>query len=236
MGKLLSFFLVTILASCASSGPDYRALAAKVVPSNVELIGDFTNPWTGEVIKDRVYCSGFAIDPVTVVTAGHCVAVPQSELQITQFDGKIKIRTYSGKVGLAAILVSTFIEKQEGDGKDSRDTAVLLVEGLDLVPAALGDSDTIQQGQLVAVVGNTLGELVYTFNVTMVTHAKRFFPEGEFFQVGPGSAGGNSGGPVFNMQGEVIGMLTRGADGVAGLVVPLKRVFAEWDDAVQQKK
>jgi len=227
MKKILSALAITALAAC-STIPDYRALAAHTVPSNVELIGDFTNPYTGEEVKNRTFCSGVQLTQTDILTAGHCVNSAD-----VRFDKKIKIRLANGKVYLATVVKSVMVDGDNIGALKARDSALLRIDVPELPnPAVIGDSTALKQGDMVAIVGNTLGELVDNFVVTYIGHTNRKLDCcGVFIQTGPGAAGGNSGGGVYNMKGELIGLLTRGADGVASLVVPIERVMMELEEA-----
>jgi serine protease Do len=95
--------------------------------------------------------------------------------------------------------------------------------------AQLGDSDTVQVGQQVMVVGAPYG-LSYSMSVGWISARWppntifRDMPLAEFLQTTATINTGNSGGPVFNMQGEVIGIVSQnisksgGSEGLGFLV------------------
>jgi S1-C subfamily serine protease len=233
--KLLLAVVAVALTAC-STIPNYRSLASKVVPTNVELIGDFYNLWTGETRPDAAYCSGVVVSPTRVITAAHCTEAAKTipvQQGVAIFDGKIKLRLGNGKVVLAKILVSNF--KEEG-GVLARDVALLEVEegGLGKV-ADLGDSDSVAVGDQVAIVGNTFGELKHSFTIGVVSYIHRQLPVGNFFQTDALSGGGNSGGPVFDMNGKVVGILTRGGGGVS-LFIPINEVVTQLAEALRNGK
>jgi S1-C subfamily serine protease len=80
--------------------------------------------------------------------------------------------------------------------------------------AKLGDSDKVQVGDEVFVVGAPYG-LSHTLTVGHVSARHKpntvsgGFEVGEFFQTDAAINQGNSGGPIFNMDGEVIGIASR---------------------------
>ena len=100
----------------------------------------------------------------------------------------------------------------------SEPAADLSLLQLDRVPktatvAPLGDSDKVRVGQQVAVVGAPYG-LSYSLSVGWIS-AKwprntvyRSMPLAEFFQTNATINTGNSGGPMFNMAGEVVGIVS----------------------------
>ena len=105
------------------------------------------------------------------------------------------------------------------------DVAVLKVDASGLSPVVLGDSDAISVGDLVYAVGNPLGELDFSMSTGHVSALDRAITSDEsgvainMFQIDAAVNSGNSGGPVYNAAGEVVGIVTAkyAADGVEGL-------------------
>jgi serine protease Do len=205
MKRVLLALAALALSACVTiqTGPDYSELADKVVPSNVVLLADITNPWTGVTRTDVEYCSGVQISVRQVLTAGHCVAVPEG-----RFNGKVKIRLADGRVFLATVVKSVLKESEEIGG--ARDAAMLQVDEDLPHPATLGSSKDLKRGQAIAIVGNPYGMLVDSFTVGHISHLDRILVGFRFIQSTAAAAGGNSGGGVFNMKGELIGLLTHG--------------------------
>jgi serine protease Do len=120
---------------------------------------------------------------------------------------------------------------------ESEPAADLSLLKLDHVPsgarvAPLGDSDKVRVGDQVVVVGAPYG-LSYSLSVGYIS-AKwppntvyRAMPKAEFFQTTATINTGNSGGPMFNMAGEVVGIVSHnisksgGSEGL-GFVVTIK--------------
>ena len=111
-----------------------------------------------------------------------------------------------------------------GVDKDN-DIAVLKIDAEGLVAAELGDSDSVTVGQVVYAVGNPLGELNYTMTTGIVSATDRAITTEadsvpiNMFQMDAAVNSGNSGGPVYNSAGQVIGVVTAktSATGVEGL-------------------
>jgi serine protease Do len=101
-----------------------------------------------------------------------------------------------------------------------RDIALLRVPLAELPAAPLGDSDQLRVGELVIAVGNPLG---FTGALTTgVVHAIGCLPAVgpmKWIQADVRLAPGNSGGPLADARGRVVGVNTMIAQGV-GLAVP----------------
>ena len=91
------------------------------------------------------------------------------------------------------------------------DIALIKISATGLNPAIIANSDYINVGQTVYAVGNPLGDLVYTMTDGIVSARNREVTvEGKTintFQFSAAVNSGNSGGPVYNTNGEVIGIV-----------------------------
>ena len=83
--------------------------------------------------------------------------------------------------------------------------AILQVSSPGIVPLPIGDSESVTVGNQIYVVGNPLGVLEGTFSDGIIS-AIREADGVNLFQVTAPISEGNSGGPVLNAQGEVIGV------------------------------
>lgn len=92
------------------------------------------------------------------------------------------------------------------------DLAVLKIDATGLPYVKLGSSDAIVVGDQVLAIGNPLGELTSTLTVGYVSAKDRMVnTDGtslNMLQTDAAINSGNSGGPLFNMNGEVIGITT----------------------------
>ncbi len=95
------------------------------------------------------------------------------------------------------------------------DVALLKIDGDEDFPTvSIGDSDNIQVGQQVCAIGNPLGELTNTLTVGYVSALDREISESStgttinMFQTDCAINSGNSGGPIFDMNGNVVGITT----------------------------
>lgn len=109
----------------------------------------------------------------------------------------------------------------------SRDLALLRAPDLDAPPAPLGDSSRLQPGAPIVAVGNPLGFVgaVSTGVVHSVGSIARFGGR-EWIQADVRLAPGNSGGPLADWQGYVIGINTMIVQGGLALAIPSRAVQA----------
>ena len=136
--------------------------------------------------------SGFIIDPSGIVITNNHVIEGANEVTVILTDGR-KL-------------------KAEVVGKDSKvDVAVLKVKSdKPLKAVKFGDSDKMRVGDAVMAVGNPFG-LGGTVTAGIVSARNRNIDSGpydDYIQTDASINKGNSGGPLFNMEGEVIGINT----------------------------
>lgn len=104
-------------------------------------------------------------------------------------------------------------------GKDPiEDLAVLKIEGEGEFPVlSIGDSDKLQIGQTVIAIGNALGEFQNTVSVGVISGLSRTIEASgggfseilrDIIQTDAAINKGNSGGPLLNLKGEVVGINT----------------------------
>ena len=100
------------------------------------------------------------------------------------------------------------------------DVAVLKADASGLPTATLGSSSEVAVGDMVAAIGNSLGTLGFTQTVGFVSGINREVTSSNtvlnMIQTDAAINAGNSGGPLFNMQGEVIGITTAKYSGTTG--------------------
>ena len=128
---------------------------------------------------------------------------------------------------------------------NANDVALLKIEAENLPAVALGDSDTLTVGDQVVAIGNPLGELTSTLTVGYVSAKERDVNTSGFainmIQTDAAINSGNSGGPLFNMAGQVVGITTAKYSGSSssgasiegiGFAIPINDVADLLDDLV----
>lgn len=117
------------------------------------------------------------------------------------------------------------------------DIAILKIDGDDFSFVPLADSGDIKVGQTVIAIGNTLGEFQNTVSTGIVSGLNRsvvaYDSEGRFerldmlIQTDAAISSGNSGGPLLNLRGEVVGINTAVAEGGENVGFALPANFAK---------
>ena len=135
---------------------------------------------------------------------------------------------YADKRGCAITVMlhdGTRYEASIVGSEESSDIAVLKIEATGLSSVSFGDSDAICVGDEVHAVGNPLGELAFSMTNGHVSALDRAittesaYDSINMFQIDAPVNSGNSGGPVYDAQGRVIGVVAAkySSTGVEGL-------------------
>lgn len=146
----------------------------------------------GQPAEREVYSlgSGFVIDPAGYVITNNHVIDEAEEIHITFSDNSKYKATVVGR-----------------DPKT--DLALLKIEGKKPFPAVvMGDSDAMRTGDWIVAIGNPygLGGSVTAGIISARARSINAGPFDDFLQTDASINRGNSGGPLFNMKGEVIGI------------------------------
>jgi len=166
------------------------------------------------------------------------VGRPASKIKVTLPDG----RSFDAKIQGRDRMLDVAVLKMEG------------VEGQDLPVAALGDSSKVRAGQFVMAIGNPYGGYQYldsprpTVTDGIISALDRTFPTdderrsyGGLIQTSAAINRGNSGGPLVNLRGEVVGInaaifsTSQGSEGI-GFAIPISRVKARLKELVAGEK
>lgn len=125
----------------------------------------------------------------------------------------------------------------------TNDVSLLKIEATGLTYVTIGDSDALAVGDQVVAIGNALGELTATLTVGYVSGKDRIVSTDgtaiNMLQTDASINSGNSGGPLFNMNGEVVGITTAKYTGESssgatiegiGFAIPINDVFGMIED------
>ncbi len=136
---------------------------------------------------------------------------------VVQGANKVEVTLHNGDSYVAKII-----------GSDpSNDIAVIKIDAKGLTTATIGDSSTVDVGDLAVAIGNPLGQLGGTATTGIISALDRTLDvEGTtltLMQTDAAINGGNSGGGLFNSKGELIGIVESKASavGVEGLAFAL---------------
>ncbi len=152
--------------------------------SNLGFSGDSNSRATG-------YGSGFIIS-----SNGHIL----TNEHVLRHGTQIEVELLDGSKRLAKVLF-----------KDSKnDIALIKIDANNLEPVKMGNSDKVELGEWVVGIGNPYG-IGQSIMIGIVSAQKRMIPGSGYpplIQIDAAMNLGNSGGPLFNLNGEVIGINT----------------------------
>jgi S1-C subfamily serine protease len=163
--------------------------------------------------------TGFLIDEDGTLVTNHHVIESAKELSIRFMNGAVyeEIDVLAEDSGQDLALLQIELDKpKQGEAPD------------DVEPLSLGDSENVVVGERAIAIGNPLG-LEHTLTDGIIS-ARRVFLGRHWIQMSVPISPGNSGGPLFNMKGKVIGVTTAKVGGPFGenlnLAVPVNALKA----------
>ena len=177
--------------------PVYDMTPGQVYAQNVKAVvliySEIVSDTYGQATTGTSAGSGFIITENGYVVTNYHVVEGATSIEVTTYDGDVYPATLVGY-------------------DDTNDVAVLKVDGSGLPYVTIGSSDDLAVGDQVVAIGNPLGELTSTMTVGYVSAKDRdVTTDGttiNMIQTDAAINSGNSGGPLFNMKGEVIGITT----------------------------
>lgn len=170
--------------------------AAEVYANNVNatvgITTSITTNYFGYTTTSAASGSGFIISSDGYILTNYHVVEDSSSITVSLYNDE----SYS----------ATLIGYDE-----SNDIAVLKIEAEGLSTVTLGDSDALNVGDSVVAIGNPLGELTFSLTAGVVSALNRSVTLStgttmELIQTDCAINSGNSGGALFNMYGEVVGI------------------------------
>lgn len=204
-GAVLAVALLCAVYLCGN------ASAASLVVLDLAEIVDQTAPSVVEVFTETKQVSSWFQEYVTE-GAGSGVVLTEDGYIVTNRHvidgvGTVKVRLSNGRTYPATVT-----------GKDAKtDLAVLKIDAEGLTAAKLADSSRTRVGDFVIAVGNPLGELGGTVTEGIVSALDREITvDGQTMTLLQTSAAvnpGNSGGGLFNLDGELVGVVSAKSSG-----------------------
>jgi 2-alkenal reductase len=221
---------LTQIQSSALENPIIQAVS-QVGPAVVTVVGTIPGQMTffGPTGDQTVSGSGVFISPEGYILTNNHVVEGAQEVSIILSDGS----------------------QQQADivGADLyADLAVLKTDGRPPAVAALGNSDMLRPGESVIAIGSPLGDFKNTVTVGVISATGRAIDSGQGYliegliQTDAAINQGNSGGPLVNLAGQVIGINTlvvRGSGSGAlaeglGFAIPINAARAVAEQIMQK--
>lgn len=193
---------------------------------------------TGQQPTEDSAGTGIIIDKGgLIVTNRHVVPSGTTKVSVTLSDGtKYDDVQVVGRTSESDPLDVAFLKIQDTKGKT-------------LMPATLGDSSKVGIGDSVIAIGNALGQFQNTVTSGIISGHGRNVQAGDeagssteslenLFQTDAAINAGNSGGPLVNLEGQVIGINTAVASGAQniGFSIPINDVKGSIDTVVSKGK
>ena len=170
--------------------------ANSVVEIQTESVTNGSNPF-------QQYVSSGAGSGVILTQDGYIV----TNHHVIEDANSITVRTRSGDEYNASLVGSD----------EQSDLAVLKIDATGLTPAVLGDSNTLEVGDLAIAIGNPLGELGGSVTSGIISALDREMTiDGQtmtLLQTDAAVNPGNSGGGLFNANGDLIGIVNAKSSG-----------------------
>lgn len=221
-----------------------KTVGPSVVSVNVEITSDSGGGQSSffgfaQPNSEQAAGTGIIISNNIIVTNRHVVPDGTTNVSVTLSDGtELKDVSVIGRTS----------------SSDSLDVAFLKVndtQGHKLTPAVIGDSSTVQVGDNVVAIGNALGQFQNTVTSGIISGYGRSVQAGDssgsggsaenlddLFQTDAAINEGNSGGPLVNLNGQVIGINTAIAGNAQniGFAIPINDVKGLIDQVVKTGK
>lgn len=162
------------------------------VNSTVGITTSITTNYWGYQTTSAASGSGFIFTDDGYILTNYHVVEDSDTITVSMYDGS----SYEG------VLIGY---------DESNDIAVLKIEAENLAPVVLGSADTTNVGDTVVAIGNPLGELTFSLTCGAISAKEREITMSTgstmlLMQTDCAINSGNSGGALFNLYGEVIGI------------------------------
>jgi len=192
----------------AALDAEYTQLVQAVIPSVVSITTERHLPTQGPGV----------MDPLQFFLRNHRLPGPQDQVQTSLGSGVIVSREGHVITNHHVIAGMDKIQVQLTDGRvlpaeligsdEQTDIAIVKIVADKIEPLPLGDSDQVRVGQMVIAVGNPFGlQETVTRGIISAKGRRAIADSGiEFLQTDAAVNQGNSGGPLLDLRGEIIGI------------------------------
>ena len=200
---------------------------AQIIDKNENAVVEIVVSGTAQNIWGQMQLVQGAGSGVIVSKDGYIA----TNYHVIQGANKVEVTLHNGDTYAARII-----------GSDpANDIAVIKIDAKDLSTVTIGDSSTVDVGDLAVAIGNPLGQLGGTATTGIISALDRTLDvEGTtltLLQTDAAINGGNSGGGLFNSKGELIGIVESKASavGVEGLAfaLPINSVSGIINDMIE---
>ena len=223
----------TSVINTASIDTSKQMTAAEVYAANVNstvgITTQVTTNYWGYTTQSAASGSGFIYTSDGYIITNYHVIESASSIKVTLYDG-------------------TSYDAQLIGYDESNDVAVLKIDATGLTPVTVGDSDNLNVGDSVVAIGNPLGELTFSLTSGAVSALDREVTLSsnvtmKLIQTDCAINSGNSGGALFNLYGEVIGITNAKYSGSSssgasidniGFAIPINTVRSIVDSIIEK--
>ncbi len=192
---IITLFLLPLLVKSQSLTAIYKKVNPAVVVILTEQKELVSNGQSTKAVTAGGLGSGFMISDKQIITAAHVVQVAE-KVSVEFLDGEIIPAKVISAYGNADVALIELIWPRKN-----------------AITVKLADSDLVKIGEQVFVVGAPYGlghslSSGYVSGIIKSKKDKNPFTNSEYIQTDAAINTGNSGGPMFNLKGEVIGVVS----------------------------
>lgn len=187
------------ISSLETLDREFQRVVGKVLPSVVSIDG--LPPGSSRQKNLMQMMLGTSDVPVMQMGSGVILTSDGyvlTNLHVVQGSGSVRVNLSDGRQFDATLV-----------GSDAgTDIAILKIDAENLTPAKLADSDKVEPGQIVFAIGNPFGLQETVTQGIISAKGRRGSSEmtNEYIQTDADINQGNSGGPLINVRGEVVGI------------------------------
>jgi serine protease Do len=136
--------------------------------------------------------TGFILDSTGLIA---------TNLHVIEGESKVRVRLYKDSTDYPATVVAA-VDK-------GHDLALIRIQPKKPLPTLrLGNSDIMAAGDKIYAIGNPLGVFDYSITDGLISQVRPLSADLTILQISAAISQGSSGGPLFNQNGEVIGVTT----------------------------